>query len=801
MTTHTNYIRWFEHLDMNDVALVGGKNASLGEMIQQLTSQGIRVPGGFAITAQGYWHHLRENNLVDYVSSLINDIDGSDIDLLQLTGKKIRAAIAQAPLPQDLHAQIIDAYAAFESRYGSDFSVAMRSSATAEDLPHASFAGQQETALNVRGGQAVASQVSHLMASLFTDRAIIYRIDHGFDHMSVALSVGVQKMVRSDVACSGVIFSLDTESGFADVVYISGSWGVGEYVVQGKVDPDEWYVHKPTLNEGFEPLLKRRIGKKVRKLVFGSGEDQLLKNEEVTGDDTRRFCLESYEVLELSRYACTIENHYSQAAQAWRPMDIEWAKDGLDGKLYIVQARPETVHSMKDKTQKIVSYALDPAQKDAAKVLVSGNSVGDKIAAGRARIINDTSEMDRFEEGEILVSDMTDPDWVPIMKKASGIITNRGGRTCHAAIVSRELGIPAIVGTTDGTTVITDGMPVTLDCSSGVRGTVYDRILTITKTETIIDELPQAPCKIMMNIGNPDEAFKAAMIPNDGVGLARLEFIISSSIQVHPLSLVRFDDVKDPVAREKIEHITFGYPDKKEFFVDTLAQEVGTIAAAFYPKPVIVRLSDFKSNEYRQLIGGSYFEPIEENPMISFRGASRYYHEQYREAFALECAAIKKIRNKMGLTNLKVMVPFVRTLFEAQKVIEVMGEYGLVQGENGLKIIMMCEVPSNVILIDEFSKIFDGFSIGSNDLTQFTLGVDRDSALVADTFNEKDPAVIRMIEMAISGAKSNSRPIGICGQAPSDHPDFAQKLIALGIDSISLISDSVIRTRLSIASE
>lgn len=787
------FIKKFEELCIKDIPIVGGKNASLGEMIQQLKSKGILIPSGFVVTAQAYNYHLRINNLEKKIKTVLDKIDKNNLKAFAVIGKKIRNLISNAPLPKDLESEIIDAYKKMQKKYGKSCGVAVRSSATAEDLPEASFAGQQETYLNIKGNKSLLKSCRDSFASLFTDRAISYRIDHGFDHMSVALSVGVQKMVRSDLSCAGVAFTLDTESGLKDIIFINSSYGLGENVVKGIVNPDEFFVHKLTLEKGFKPILKKRIGTKRRKLIYsrigyGSTKDVLVNKK-----DRNNFSLNDKEILNIAKQCLIIEKHYSAIKGKWSPMDIEWAKDGIDGKIYIVQARPETVHSLQQDQNILEEYVLDKNVAKKNKVLVKGRSVGRKIATGKVRLIASAKKMHEVKNGDILVTDMTDPDWEPIMKRASGIITNRGGRTCHAAIVSRELGIPAIVGSINATTKLKDGQIVTMDCSSGETGVIYLGKVPFKVEKIEIKKIPKIKTKIMMNVGNPDEAFNFAKLPSDGVGLARLEFIINNSIQIHPLALVYPEKVESKKDQQKIENLTFGYKNKKKFFVDKLAQEAGTIAAAFYPRPVIIRLSDFKSNEYRQLVAGKYFEPVEENPMLGFRGASRYYHEKYRDAFKLECLAMKKIRQDMGLDNVKLMIPFVRTIEEAKLVIEEMKKNGLVQGEDGLEVYMMCEIPSNVILIDEFSEIFDGFSIGSNDLTQTTLAVDRDSELISHIFDERNLAVKKMMELAIKGAKKNNKKIGICGQAPSDYPEIAKFLVECGIDSISLNPDTVLK--------
>lgn len=794
------FIRWFETISLHDIPLVGGKSASLGEMIQHLAAAHVPVPGGFALTTDAYRAHLASNNLEAEIERLLTVIHETDFNSLKISGAHIRSLIAQAPLPSEVAHEVQSAYQELEKRYGKNCSVALRSSATAEDLPGASFAGQQETLLNICGADAIVASCPEIFASLFTDRAIMYRRDNHFSSSSVALSIGVQKMVRSDSACSGVMFTLDTESGYPGVVFINASYGLGEYVVQGIVDPDEYYVHKEMLKKGFRYVLRKQLGHKTTKLIYGPSAKQPTVAASVSTQDQERFALTDAEVVQLAEYGVIIEHYYSEKAGRWMPMDIEWAKDGIEGKLYIVQARPETVYSTKKDTATLVRYTIDSAVASHAGILASGSCVGDKIAFGVARIIATPHDMASFKPGEILVTDMTDPDWVPIMRIAAGIVTNRGGRTCHAAIVSRELGIPAVIGTGNGTESIPDGAQITIDCSKGTHGLVYEGEVPFKRETIVVNELPAVPCKMMLNIGNPSEAFRAAMLPSDGVGLARLEFIINSSIQIHPMALVHPERVLDYADQQKIQQLTAGYTDKKQFFIDKLAQEAGTIAAAFYPRPVIVRLSDFKSNEYRRLIAGDYFEPHEENPMLGFRGASRYYHPSYQEAFALECAALKKMRDEMGLTNVQIMVPFVRTVVEGTRVVDLMARYGLVQGADGLRIIMMCEIPSNVVLIDDFSKVFDGFSIGSNDLTQLMLGIDRDSSLVAPLFDEQNPAVLRMLDLAIQGAIRNGRSIGICGQAPSDYPELARHLCSQGISSLSLSEDALIATRIAIGS-
>lgn len=785
------FIKNFETLRLSDISLVGGKNASLGQMIAELgRAKGILVPHGFAIVAQAYWYYLDYNNLLGRMKELMAQLTNiQDIVTLRSIGKQVRMLIEHGKMPDDLADEIAQAYKALSKHYECEaVDVAVRSSATAEDLPTASFAGQQETFLNIRGIEEVLVSCKRSMASLFTDRAIVYRVEHGFDHFKVALSVGIQKMVRSDLASAGVAFSLDTESGFKDVVVINSAYGLGETVVKGTVNPDEFIIYKPKLREGFTPIIKKYCGDKQVKCIVTESLKEPTKIVAVEKDKQRRFSLSDQDILELARAVLTIEDYYSEIKKHWLPMDVEWAKDGIDGKLYILQARPETVHAL-EKYDVITRYVLE--NHDAYKPIVTGLSIGQKIVSGKARIIKKVTEIDKIKDGDILVTEMTDPDWVPAMKRAAGIITDRGGRTCHAAIVSRELGITAIVGTDNASTILVDGQPITIDCSRGKIGFVYSGELPFKIVKIKLHEIPAVPVDVMINMADPDNAFSVSFLPTAGVGLARVEFIISNTIKVHPMALIHPDDV-DVKLKEEIEEITCAYPTKKRFFIECLAQGVGMIAAAFYPRPVIVRFSDFKSNEYRNLIGGTYFEPIEENPMLGFRGAFRYYNKRYSEAFALECAALKYVREGMGLTNVKIMIPFVRTVDEGEHVLKEMAQHGLNRGDNGLEIIMMNEIPSNVLLIDEFSQFFNGFSIGSNDLTQLVLGVDRDSEVLAGEFDERDPAVIKMLEMAVRGAQRNKRSIGICGQAPSDYPEIAQLLINLGINSISLNIDSVL---------
>ncbi len=790
----TDYVRWFDQVGIADVPIVGGKNASLGEMYQALAPRGVKVPNGFATTADAYRHFLAESGLAEKIRQLLSDLDTVDIKNLRQRGAQVRHLILESEFPSDLSRAIFDAYQQLSPNPDHPVDVAVRSSATAEDLPDASFAGQQETYLNVRGATQLLESCRRCYASLFTDRAISYRTDKGFANTEIALSIGVQQMVRSDVGASGVMFSIDTESGFRDAVLINAAYGLGENVVQGSVTPDEFYVFKPTLKNGFRPILKKTLGSKEMKLIYDVGGSKMTKNVPVPDRDRRRFSVNDDDILQLARWACIIEDHYTEKRGNPTPMDMEWAKDGITGELFIVQARPETVESQKSGDVLEMYHLKSPG----SRVLVRGSSVGSRIGSGAVHVIEDARELSRFNEGEVLVTDKTDPDWEPIMKKAAAIVTNRGGRTCHAAIVSRELGLPAIVGAEDATEILKTGQSVTVSCAEGDMGIVYDGQLPFDIERTELGNLQRPKTKIMMNVANPEDAFAVCSIPNDGVGLARMEFIINSHIKIHPMALLRFNEVSDRDARKQIEEITFGYDKKPQFFVDRLAQGVAMIAAAFYPKDVIVRMSDFKSNEYANLIGGKQFEPIEENPMIGFRGASRYYDPRYREAFGLECQAMKKVREEMGLTNVKLMIPFCRTPEEGRRVQEVMAEHGLVRGQKNLELYVMCEIPSNVISADAFAEVFDGFSIGSNDLTQLTLGVDRDSEIVAHIFNERDDAVKQSIASVIASAKKTGRKIGICGQAPSDYPEFAEFLVRQGIDSISLTPDAVLKTTLKI---
>jgi pyruvate,water dikinase len=779
-----SYIRFFEEFGIDDVPLVGGKNASLGEMFQKLSEQGVRVPHGFAITAEAYRYMLDRAGAWGPLHAELDDLDPADVTALARKGKRAREIVYGAGLPEDLVAEVVDAYRLLQDEYGEEVSLAVRSSATAEDLPTASFAGQQDTYLNIKGPESLLDACRRCFASLFTDRAIHYRIDQGFDHFKVSLSIGVMKMVRSDLASSGVMFSIDTESGFNDVVFVTGAYGLGENVVQGAVDPDEFYVHKPTYLAGHRAVLRRLVGDKAVKMVFVEGETKnTTRNIPTPKADRARFCLTDEDVLELAGYACAIEQHYK------RPMDMEWAKDGLDGQLYIVQARPETVASQRSATA-LETYVLEGR----SEVLTEGRSVGEKVASGVAKRMDNLGRLSDFRPGDVLVADTTTPDWEPIMKTAAAIVTNRGGRTCHASIIARELGIPAVVGTGDATTSVPDGAVVTVSCVEGDTGRVYRGEVAFHVDRTEVGSLARPRTQIMINLGNPDLAFKTSFLPNDGVGLARMEFIVSEYIKVHPLALLHPEKVADPEARRTIDRLIHGYSDGGAFFVERLSEGIGTIAAAFWPKPVVVRMSDFKSNEYASMIGGSGFEPTESNPMIGFRGASRYAHPAYAEGFALECRAMKRVREEMGLTNVIIMLPFVRRLAEADLVLKTMSELGLQRGQNGLEVYAMCEIPNNVILIDEFAKRFDGFSIGSNDLTQLTLGVDRDSEIVAFDYDERDEGVKEMIRLAVEGCRRNGIHSGLCGQAPSDYPDMAEFLVRLGIDSISLNPDVVVKT-------
>ncbi|MEH2228038.1 MAG: phosphoenolpyruvate synthase [Nostoc sp.] len=807
-------ILWFDEIGIADIPVVGGKNASLGEMIQQLTPKGINVPTGFATTAYAYRHFIQSAGLEAKLRKLFADLNVEDVKNLRERGKKARSLLIHTPFPVELREAIATAYHSLCERYHADTDVAVRSSATAEDLPDASFAGQQETYLNVVGVEGVLAACHKCFASLFTDRAISYRHAKGFDHFSIALAVGVQKMVRSDLATSGVMFSIDTETGFKDAALITAAYGLGENVVQGSVNPDEYYVFKPTLKAGFRPIIDKKLGSKELKMIYDDGS-KFTKNVSVSPSERGKFALSDEEILQLASWACLIEDHYSQVHGIFTPMDIEWAKDGITNQLFIVQARPETVQSQK--TGNVLrSYRLllgnrewgigngensHSSHPDSQSLipLVTGSAIGEAISQGKARLILDVQKLEQFQVGEVLVTERTDPDWEPIMKRASAIVTNSGGRTCHAAIIARELGVPAIVGCGNATDILKPGQEVTISCAEGEEGKVYPGLLPFEVKEVPLENLPRTRTKILMNVGNPQEALSLSAIPNDGVGLARTEFIIANQIQIHPMALIHYDSLKDEFVKAKISEITALYDDTPQYFVDKLAQGIGRIAAAFYPKPVIVRTSDFKSNEYANLLGGRQFEPHEENPMLGWRGAARYYDEGYKEAFALECHALKRVREEMGLTNVIPMIPFCRTPDEGRLVLAEMAKNGLKQGVNGLQVYVMCELPSNVILAEEFAEVFDGFSIGSNDLTQLTLGIDRDSALVARLFDERSPAVKRMVKMVIETAKKCDRKIGICGQAPSDYPEFAQFLVEQGIDSISLNPDSVLKTMLEVA--
>ena len=777
----TQYIQWFKDLGMDDVPVVGGKNASLGEMIANLSNAGISVPDGFATTADAFREHLQSNNLESRINEALISLDTNDMDALSQTGAKVRQWVIDAPLPDALVTEVTQAWTLINESAGGDASVAVRSSATAEDLPEASFAGQQETYLNVKTLDDVLVRIREVYASLYNDRAISYRVHQGFEHADVALSAGIQRMVRSDVGASGVMFSIDTESGYSDAVFITSSWGLGECVVQGSVNPDEFYVHKPTLNADRPAILKRNRGEKRIKMIYGDAT--AVETVDVDEADQMKLSLDDDDVQALARMAITIEKHYQ------RPMDIEWGKDGVDGKLYILQARPETVESRANRNV-ITRYQLS-AHK--APVLVTGRSIGQRIGTGKVRIVNDLADIGTVETGDVLVTDMTDPDWEPVMKRAAAIVTNRGGRTCHAAIIARELGVPAVVGCNDATSCLRTGEAVTVSCAEGDTGYIYAGNLSFDIAETQLDTLPELPFKLTMNVGNPERAFSFSQLPHNGIGLARLEFIISNTIGIHPKALLNHSAMSDEVKAE-IALRSAGYADPVNFYVDKITEGVATLAAAFAPHPVIVRLSDFKSNEYANMVGGNLFEPTEENPMIGFRGASRYLSSSFQDCFELECRALKRVREEMGFTNVELMVPFVRTLDEADQVLALMKENGLERGKHDLRVVMMCEVPSNAILADEFLERFDGFSIGSNDLTQLTLGLDRDSGLVAHLFDERDPAVKKMLSMAIAAAHKQGKYVGICGQGPSDHPDLAYWLMEQGISSVSLNPDTIVET-------
>ncbi|BDY11764.1 phosphoenolpyruvate synthase [Hydrogenimonas cancrithermarum] len=788
------YVKWFEEIGIKDVPEVGGKNASLGEMYSNLTEEGVRVPNGFAVTASAYRYVLETNGAWEKLHAWLDGLDYDNVEALQKAGAACRKIVYECEIPDDLKREILEGYAKLREEYGEDLSLAVRSSATAEDSPTASFAGQNETYLNVRDDEALLDAYRRCLASNFTDRSLHYKHDNGFDWKRVYLSVVVMKMVRSDIGASGVMFSIDTETGFKDVVFINGAYGLGENVVQGTIDPDSFYVHKPTFDKGYRAVLKRRLGRKELKMVFsdtlGSANlaEEYTKNVETSEEERRHFCITDGDVMTLAYYAIKVENHYSKKAGHRKPMDMEWAKDGTDGHLYMVQARPETVASQKKGTV-LETYRL----KERGKVLVTGRAVGTKIGQGRVRYIPDVEHLSEFRDGEVLVADTTSPDWEPVMKIASAVVTNKGGRTCHAAIVSRELGIPAIVGAEGATEILENGMEVTVSCAEGETGYVYEGMLPFEVEEVDLSALPKPKTEIMMNLGNPDQAFSLASLPVEGIGLARMEFIINEYIKAHPMALKHPEKVDD-ATRKALESLAYAYESLTEFFVKTLSEGVATIAASVYPKPCVVRMSDFKTNEYATLLGGRFFEPEEDNPMIGFRGAARYAHPAYEEGFALECAAMKRARDVIGMENIVLMIPFCRRVDEGKKVLETMAKYGLKRGENGLKIYVMCEIPNNVIQIDAFAEIFDGFSIGSNDLTQLTLGVDRDSQIVAFDYDERDPGVMKMIELAVEGAKRSHRHSGICGQAPSDYPEVAEFLVKLGIDSMSLNPDSVLKT-------
>ncbi len=790
MNNNNKLIRWFDEINIEDIAIVGGKNASLGEMYQQLTPEGIVIPNGFATTAFAYRDMLSQANAWQDLHDVLDDLDSENMTDLTKRGAQAREIVYAAGLPENLQNEIVNAYAKLKEQYGEELTLAVRSSATAEDLPTASFAGQQDTYLNISGDDSLLEACRRCYASLFTDRAIHYRVEQGFDHFKVSLSIGIMKMVRSDIASSGVMFSIDTETGFEDVVFITGAYGLGENVVQGNVEPDEFYVHKPTFEQGYRAIIRRHLGGKKIRMVYDTGQSvATIRNEHVVEDERNKFCIRDDDVLTLAQYALTIEKHYSDKAGHIRPMDIEWAKDGIDGQLYIVQARPETVASQQNGTI-LEQYHLEGE----STLLAKGYAIGTKIGQGKARYIADVADLSDFQAGEVLVTDNTTPDWEPVMKIASAIVTNRGGRTCHAAIISRELGIPAVVGCDKAAEILTTGKKITVSCAEGSEGRVYDGLLPFSVERTDLAGLARPKTKIMLNLGNPDLAFTVRSIPNDGVGLARLEFIINDFIKAHPMALLHPEKVKDKAELEALETLIQGYKSGADYFINRLSEGVATIAAAFYPKPVIVRMSDFKTNEYASLLGGQSFEPIESNPMLGLRGAARYTHAEYSEGFALECAAMKRVREVMGLTNVKLMIPFCRTVREGEKVLAAMAEHGLKRGEKDLEIYVMCEIPNNVIQIDAFLALFDGFSIGSNDLTQLTLGVDRDSATVSFDFDERDEGVKTMIRMAVEGAQRNKKHSGLCGQAPSDYPEMAQYLVEIGIDSMSLNPDSVLTT-------
>ena len=782
----TKHILWFKQLGMHDVDKVGGKNASLGEMIQNLSSSDINVPNGFATTADAFWEFLDQSGLKDKINNALTELDVEDVKALTSLGAKIRQWVVDTPFTEGFETSIREAYQQMMAESNGDITVAVRSSATAEDLPEASFAGQQETYLNVQGIDDVLHKIKEVFASLYNDRAISYRVHQGFEHADVALSAGIQRMVRSDIGASGVMFSIDTESGFEDVVFITSSWGLGECVVQGSVNPDEFYVHKPTLAAGKPAILGRNRGSKLIKMVYGSGK--AVDTIDVDAADQLKFSLTDADVAKLAEMAVKIERHYG------RPMDIEWGKDGNDGGLYILQARPETVESRSDKNV-LRRYEMGASN---SPVLATGRSIGQRIGSGKVRVVPGIDHLDKVQPGDVLVTDMTDPDWEPVMKRAAAIVTNRGGRTCHAAIIARELGVPAVVGCGDATEKLSEGAEVTVTCAEGDTGKIYQGLLDFDVKEIELGNLPELPFKVMMNVGNPERAFDFQRLPNKGIGLARLEFIINNTIGIHPKALFGYDMMSDEI-KAVIDQRSAGYDSPVDFYVKKLTEGIATLTAAFAPEPVIIRMSDFKSNEYANMVGGEMFEPDEENPMIGFRGASRYISSSFRDCFKLECQALKIVRDEMGLTNLQVMVPFVRTLDEADQVIELLAENGLKRGDNGLKIIMMCEIPSNALLADEFLERFDGFSIGSNDLTQLSLGLDRDSGLIAHLFDERDPAVKKLLSMAIQSAKKAGKYVGICGQGPSDHPDLAKWLMEEGIDSVSLNPDTVVETWMYLA--
>ncbi|GHB74319.1 phosphoenolpyruvate synthase [Psychrosphaera saromensis] len=785
------YVLWYQQLGMNDVSQVGGKNASLGEMISNLANAGVKVPGGFATTSYAFNEFLEQSGLEKRIHDVLDSLDVEDINELVKAGEQIRNWIIETPFTANLEQAIAESYQQLAGELGEQASFAVRSSATAEDMPDASFAGQQETFLNVKGLDAIKVAVKHVFASLFNDRAISYRVHQGYDHKGVALSAGVQRMVRSDISSSGVMFSIDTESGFEDVVFITSAYGLGEMVVQGAVNPDEFYVHKPTLAANRPAVVRKTMGSKAIQMIYSEdqGHGKQVKIEDVDADKCNQFSLTEDEVMELAKQAVTIEKHYGRA------MDIEWAKDGLDGQLYIVQARPETVRS-NEEANVIETFQLEKR----GTVVCEGRAIGHKVGSGTAKVLSSIAEMDKILPGDVLVTDMTDPDWEPIMKRASAIVTNRGGRTCHAAIIARELGIPAVVGCGNATELLTTGDEITVSCAEGDTGFIYGEILPFDVVTSKVDQMPDLPIKVMMNVGNPDRAFDFARLPNAGVGLARLEFIINRMIGVHPKALINYEQ-QDADLKEEIDELIAGYESPVEFYINKIKEGVATLASAFYPEKVIVRMSDFKSNEYANLVGGDQYEPEEENPMIGYRGAARYISEDFRECFALECEALKRVRDDMGFTNVEVMIPFVRTVGEAKKVSELLTEHGLKRGENGLRVIMMCELPSNALLADQFLQYFDGFSIGSNDLTQLTLGLDRDSGLIAHLFDERDESIKMLLSMAIKACKAQGKYIGICGQGPSDHEDFAEWLVEQGIDSVSLNPDTVLETWLYLAEQ